>query len=188
MGDYANCGVFKIDFQFIKRYICHADGCGMKFQTPFLLQKHQRNVHGMQVTTSGNQGNNNTVSNNSPSQSGGGNNNQQQQQQQQQSSNIQQSSNNQSSNQHTTQNNQNVQQSQNQQQQPVRTGQPADDEPNMVECDMCGKMVRETSLAAHKKRHELAEKRPFKCEICGKVTNLNIINNLNFPNPNQLKL
>ena len=44
-----------------------------------------------------------------------------------------------------------------------------EDDINKVECDMCGKLVRETSLAAHKKRHELAEKRPFKCEICGKV-------------------
>ena len=52
---------------------------------------------------------------------------------------------------------------------PAGGGQPADDEPNMIGCDMCGKMVRETSLAAHKKRHELAEKRPFKCEICQKV-------------------
>ena len=39
----------------------------------------------------------------------------------------------------------------------------------MVECDICGKNVREQSLPAHKKRHELAEKRPFKCDICGKV-------------------
>lgn len=41
----------------------------------------------------------------------------------------------------------------------------------MVECDICGKNVREQSLPAHKKRHELAEKRPFKCDICGKVRN-----------------
>ena len=43
----------------------------------------------------------------------------------------------------------------------------------MVECDICGKNVREQSLPAHKKRHELAEKRPFKCDICGKVRNSN---------------
>ena len=46
---------------------------------------------------------------------------------------------------------------------------PGEEEVNMVECDICGKNVREQSLPAHKKRHELAEKRPFKCDICGKV-------------------
>ena len=44
----------------------------------------------------------------------------------------------------------------------------------MVECDICGKNVREQSLPAHKKRHELAEKRPFKCDICGKVRKFGI--------------
>ena len=47
--------------------------------------------------------------------------------------------------------------------------QTGEEEVNMVECDICGKNVREQSLPAHKKRHELAEKRPFKCDICGKV-------------------
>ena len=47
----------------------------------------------------------------------------------------------------------------------------------MVECDICGKNVREQSLPAHKKRHELAEKRPFKCDICGKVRNFEIFRN-----------
>ena len=48
--------------------------------------------------------------------------------------------------------------------------QTGEEEVNMVECDICGKNVREQSLPAHKKRHELAEKRPFKCDICGKVS------------------
>jgi hypothetical protein len=43
-----------------------------------------------------------------------------------------------------------------------------EEQQNMVECEECVKHFRETSLAAHKKRHELAAKRPFKCEICGK--------------------
>jgi hypothetical protein len=43
------------DTQFIqKRFICHADGCGMKFASSVLLQKHQRNVHGMPMSISNN--------------------------------------------------------------------------------------------------------------------------------------
>ena len=53
-------------------------------------------------------------------------------------------------------------------------------EHNMVECDICGKNVREQSLPAHKKRHELAEKRPFKCDICGKVDDVLFLQKINF--------
>lgn len=120
--------------QFIqKRFICHADGCGMKFQTSILLQKHQRNVHGMLSTITNNNQPSISIPQTTtqspsralvPSSTSGGSNRQ--------------------------------------------VANPGEEEVNMVECDICGKNVREQSLPAHKKRHELAEKRPFKCDICGK--------------------
>ena len=123
----------------------------MKFQSHFLLQKHQRNVHGMQIqVTNPGTNNGNQITGN----------------------NVQQ--NNSTNNRNSQPNHQNHQNNTNQNTGHYSThtstpGKPAEDEVNMIECDMCGKMVRETSLSAHKKRHELAEKRPFKCEICGKV-------------------
>jgi len=160
------------DTQFIqKRFICHADGCGMKFQTSNLLQKHQRNVHGMSGGGSNNQSgaqngislNNNSIQLINPSPV------------------VQrhQTSNNGStrvtlapSSTRTTNSLSNgVSSSTMHQNNQSTTNQPGQNEPehNMVECDICGKNVREQSLPAHKKRHELAEKRPFKCDICGKV-------------------
>ena len=125
----------------------------MKYQTIFLLNKHQRNVHGMQVSTNQNTSSMSNQSNQNAS--GGGGSNSVVSSQQHGHGNASQSSSNALVAQNKGQN---------------QGGPAGEDEPNMVECDMCGKMVRETSLAAHKKRHELAEKRPFKCEICGKVS------------------
>lgn len=129
--------------QFIKPYICHADGCGMKFQTSATLQKHQRNVHGMihgiSSTSSSHVTSNHSTTTIIANQHS--------------TSNSNPGTGTTTVVTHTGGNSQNHN---------------PEDDINKVECDMCGKLVRETSLAAHKKRHELAEKRPFKCEICGK--------------------
>ncbi|CAG5098796.1 Oidioi.mRNA.OKI2018_I69.XSR.g15984.t1.cds [Oikopleura dioica] len=127
-----------------KLHVCHADGCGMKFPTALLLQKHQRNVHGQQQPT-------------------------------QHMLSPQQNSHNghsvttvkHDSTQLSLQNGQNAVVAMDPSPKALAPFVP-EEQQNMVECEECGKHVRETSLAAHKKRHELAAKRPFKCEICGK--------------------
>ena len=148
-----------------KLHVCHADGCGMKFPTALLLQKHQRNVHGQQQPTQHLLSPQQSVL--TP----------------QFNSSVSESKFAQSHNGHSVttvkhdttqismQNGQNAVVALDPSSQGAKSRVPfvPEEQQNMVECEECGKHVRETSLAAHKKRHELAAKRPFKCEICGKV-------------------
>lgn len=147
-----------------KLHVCHADGCGMKFPTALLLQKHQRNVHGQQQPTQHLLSPQQSVL--TP----------------QFNSSVSESKFAQSHNGHSVttvkhdttqismQNGQNAVVALDPSSQGAKSRVPfvPEEQQNMVECEECGKHVRETSLAAHKKRHELAAKRPFKCEICGK--------------------